>query len=270
MQKIGLAALTAVLMSGSAYAADIYGGSTKDSPSTFESPGMVNWSGLYIGVQGGYGNANHNLSLQEYYPVDSEEEGGGYTTQTDTLGSLNGINSHGGIGGGRIGYDHARGRLLFGVFAEYNFTNMETELTIAGGDSPDVKFGLEKDDEWSVGGRIGYIAAPRTLVYALAAYSQTKYNVTGFDGIEVPEGGYFNKGATFDGVTVGGGVEIALTGNVFLGLEYAHTFYGEETLLDAGYTYEDGAREGGRVVDDLDEDKVLATLKFKLNGGLLD
>lgn len=271
MKRIGiLAALAAALASSGAYAADPFAkGSTKDDGDVFASPGVVNWTGFYVGVQGGYGNANHNLTLRAHddgfeYP----EEGDPVLVHGEDIDLLNfdGVNSHGAIGGGRIGFDWARGRLLFGAFAEYNFSNMETEVSglALGG----MKFGLEKDDEWSVGGRIGYIAAPRTLVYVLAAYTQTEYNVTGLDviGASLPsEGSSFSTGATFDGITVGGGVELALTGNVFLGLEYQHTFYGEEDILKAHVDGEGGLSVG----DDLDEDKIMATLKIKLNGGLL-
>jgi len=322
MKRIGiLAALAAALASSGAYAADPFAkGSTKDDGDVFASPGVVNWTGFYVGVQGGYGNANHNLSVQDYfkdycglnlpgidkfgpqkaltldnlhkvqdlYGVDAGEVGrlesceekiavaetqgspavlaktGLDTVSGDSreVGSIDGVNSHGFLGGGRVGFDMARGRLLFGVFAEYNITNMETDVNIAGIGS----FGLEKQDEWTIGGRIGYIVAPRTLAYVLAGYTQTEYDVTGLDNAAVaPLFTSLKGGATFDGITVGGGVEFALTGNVFLGMEYTHTFYDEETILDG---YNANFNQGLKVVDDLDEDKIMATLKIKLNGSL--
>lgn len=252
-------ALSALMVTG-AVAADVYTGdkSLKDD-SNYASGEVVNWTGFYIGVQGGYGNANHKLSAEEYCVTDGNEP------NVDALGTIDGINSHGAIGGGRVGYDFSRGRFLAGIFAEYNFSAMETEVTIPG--DPGIKVGLEKDNEWSVGGRLGYLLAPRTLVYVLAAYTQTDYNVTGFEGVALEEGQFLKRSATFDGVSVGGGLEVALTGNVFLGLEYTHTFYGKETIFDAGYAW-DGGRHGTRVDDELDEDKVMATLKLKLNDNL--
>lgn len=316
MKKIATALLGATLLSAPAGASDIFGssaGSTKDAPVT-NSGGVVNWSGFYIGGQIGYGNANHNLTVNEYFKgfcydgnlagfdpfsdynhgrpakewtleaknerfeqnaesceqLDIDGDGGLFqsgdyvTVNGDSreLGSIDGLNSHGFIGGGRIGYDYARGRLLFGVFADYNFTNMETDATISGIGS----FGLEKDNEWTVGGRLGYIVAPRTLAYVLVGYTQTEYDVTGLDNALIaPLFTSSHGGATFDGITVGGGIEFAMTGNIFLGLEYQHTFYGEETLIDL---YNADRNQGLRVIDDLDEDKVMLTLKAKLNGGL--
>jgi outer membrane immunogenic protein len=315
MKHLGLAALAAALISsGAAHGADI-NGSLKDSGDVFSAPKEVNWTGFYIQGHGGYGNANHNLSVQDYFKdycadkgdtsVGFDEDGdldgsawktvenkkeawptitgdtcenlaktegtgkkfsaGSHVTvpgDSREIGSIDGINSHGGIGGGRVGFDWARGKILFGVFGEYNFTNMKTEASIAGVGN----FGLEKDDEWSVGGRIGYVVAPRTLLYVLAAYTQTEYNLTGLNAINFGDASV-KSGATFDGISVGGGIEFALTNNVFLGMEYAHTFYGEEDILNV---YSASANQGIKVVDDLDEDKILGTLKIKLNGGLFD
>lgn len=301
-----------------ASAADVNGGSAKDTsfgPMAFAEGGTVNWSGFYVGVQGGYGNANHNLTVSEYFEdfctpglvapanynpftdsyghftpdairaVEAFKEGQtgylescekrtvaatppttaatGWRTvggESREIGSIDGLNSSGFIGGGRVGYDHAVGRFLVGLYGEYNFSSMETTANIAGVGS----FDITKEDEWSVGGRVGYIVAPRTLAYILAAYTQTEYSVGGLDNPAVSA--TFDKrsgGSTFDGITVGGGVEFALAANVFLGLEYQHTFYGEEKLLDL---YNTAANVGISANDDLDEDKVMGTLKIKLNG----
>lgn len=309
MKKIATALLGATLLSATANASDLFGGSTKDGPATTgpsASGGVVNFTGFYIGGQFGYGNANHNLSVRDYFKdycasngddsvgfddydkwktVENKKSewptitgdtcetlakpqqfdaGSHFTVPGDSreLANIDGLNSHGFFGGGRLGYDHARGRLLFGVFADYNFTNMETDASIAGVGN----FGLEKDDEWTIGGRVGYIVAPRTLAYILAGYTQTEYNVTGLDNALIaPQFTSTRGGAEFDGVTVGGGVEFAMTSNIFLGVEYQHTFYGEETLIDL---YDANSNRGLRVLDDLDEDKVMATLKIKLNSGL--
>ncbi len=312
-KSIGLAALAVALMSsGATLGADINGrDSLKDMPADFSSPGVVNWTGFYVGVQGG--NANHNLSVNEYFKDycgdDGQEDQYGFardfgefgspgdvdnrskylvdnalvcgtknvgTAQDPVIsktfdvtpvpgdnreiGSIDGVNSHGFIGGGRIGFDYARGRLLFGAFADYNFSGMETNVNVVGIGA----FDLKKEDEWTIGGRIGYIVAPRTLAYVLAGYTQTEYSVGGLDNAVIaPLFTSVKSGATFDGVTVGGGIEFALAANVFFGLEYQHTFYGEETLIDA---YNADYNQGVKVLDDLDEDKIMATLKIKFNG----
>jgi outer membrane immunogenic protein len=290
-----------ILASGSADAADPFDkGSTKDVVVS-DNGGVVNWTGLYVGGSVGYGNANHELTVQDYngsycYDQDGNYAGGwnptdssstavqptdptapnwndavsnvpaGGCTGSDTatvepsskdVANLDGLNSSGIVGDGRIGFDLARGRLLGGVFASYGFSNMETTASVAGLGNA----WIEKGDEWSVGARIGYIVAPRTLAYILAAYTQTEYEFGIAGG-----GSSASKDVTFDGVTVGGGVEFAVANNIFLGLEGTHTFYGEETLLDSG-----GSAVGGfgtRLNDELSETKIMGTLKFKLNNGL--
>ncbi len=302
-------ALSALTITG-AVASDL-NGSLKDSPS-FDAPSVVNWTGFYIGGNLGYGNANHNLSVNEYYKggcslftqnqisaapfslqryavttVDQYNAANNPDVKTcaeiDTssapgiqppnnisgnsreLGSIDGINSRGPLGGAQIGYDLARGRYLFGIFADYELADMKSDVTIngAGLGGGNLSIGLEKDHEWSVGARAGLIVAPRTLAYILAAYTQTEYDVTGLSGINFGTGTKVTKGATFDGISVGGGIEFALANNIFLGMEYRHTFYGEETIFDA---YNASKNSGIKVDDDLDEDKIMGTLKIKLNG----
>ncbi len=300
-------ALGAALVASPAMASDIFGnGSTKDAPAGVSTSSPVTWTGLYIGGGIGYGNANHNLTVQDYFKDYCDGRGdttvgfeGGDDVE-DTLANLNkgkastedyfrtscetykktegnppvakptgdvtipgdsrniaeldGLNSHGIVGDARIGFDIARGRFLFGIFGSYGLNAMETDGSIAGVGS----FSLEKGDEWSIGGRAGIIAGNRTLLYILAAYTATEYDLSVRGG----NGFSYDKTTDFDGVTVGGGIEYALTSNVFLGLEYQHTFYGDEKILDI---YDAKSNQGLRVIDDLDEDKVMATLKIKLN-----
>lgn len=214
----------------------------KDEPGTFESPAMVNWTGFYIGVHGGYGNANHELTVDKSYKT----EGG-----TDTFNwlDLDGINSRGFIGGVNGGLDLSRGGWVFGVLGGYSFTNMESSLSVADGAA---KWTLSKQDEWYVGGRVGRVVAPRTLVYLLAAYTQTEYELSGTGIDDKPS-------QTYSGIKAGVGGEFALTNNIFLGMEYTHDFYGKQDWIN---------EDGFKVSDSLDEDKIMATLKFKLNGGL--
>jgi opacity protein-like surface antigen len=198
-------------------------------------------------------------------PVDAEcadittdDVGGQYFAVDPTnekVATLDGVNSSGLVGDVRAGADFAQGRFLFGVFGSYAFSQMEAS---GSGFGAFESFTLDKGDEWSVGGRLGYLVSPSTLLYALAAYTQTDYEFAG-----VFDGDPFSKDTTFDGVTVGGGIEFAVSNNVFLGVEGTHTFYGEETIFDNGPSEVGGF--GTSIVDDLDETKVMGTLKIKLN-----
>ena len=319
MKAFGLAASIVALMSSGAIAADAYDkGSTKDS-GIFSAPKTVNFTGFYIGGSLGYGNANHELSIHDYFkdfcaydaqaadPNFNPFEGGvdapagfpgnGSSARQWTLGnvkanipgvtgtncdnashplltnqpnptpvttvkgdsreiaSIDGINSSGLVGDGRIGFDLQRGRFVGGIFASYGFNDMSTDVSFGG---TTIK-AIEKDDEWSVGARAGILVNERTLAYILAAYTESEFSFAGL----ASNGG--NKEVTFSGLTVGGGVEFALTQNVFLGVEGTHTFYGEETILDL---YDAKSNQGIRINDEIGETKVMGTLKIKLNTGL--
>jgi outer membrane immunogenic protein len=285
-----------------ASAADVYTpDSLKDTFTEDRVEGTaVNWSGVYFGGAIGYGNSNHELSVSDYFKdycdhvrykqagiEDSSDNkfldlSRGLNFSLDDLencdapdpaptngallplgiepgdsrevATLNGLNSSGIIGDVRAGADFAQGRFLFGVFGTYGFSQMEAD---GSGFGAFESFTLDKGDEWSIGGRLGYLVSPSTLLYALAAYTQTDYEFAG-----VFDGDPFSKDTTFDGVTVGGGIEFAVSSNVFLGIEGTHTFYGEETIFD---NYNADKNVGTSIVDDLDETKVMGTLKIKLN-----
>lgn len=169
------------------------------------------------------------------------------------VANLDGLNSHGMIGGGTLGFDYARDRFLIGVFGSYDFASMKSSGNI--GDV--ASFDVEKGDEWSVGARAGVIAGNRTLIYLLAAYTETDYDFSGRLGDDSA-----SRTVDFTGVTVGGGIEYAATNNIFVGLQYTHTFFDEETVASEpnasglpGHRFE--------LRDDLDEDKIMFTVKAK-------
>jgi len=238
-----LAAAVALTVSATAAnAADIYRGSTKDAPDAaiYAGPG-VNWSGCYFGGQAGYGNANHKA---EFSISDGERSEGAF---------IDGLNSHGFFGGGTIGCDVARGNLLFGVFGDYNFSNAVTTVGL-GGDELDI---IQEGDSWVVAARAGYLFGQekRALLYVLGGYGQAD--------VDYSAGGDATTSATFSGFVAGAGGEYALTQNVFIGIEWQHFFGGKETLVSERF-------EGltAELTDDMDTDKVMAKLKFKLNAGL--
>jgi outer membrane immunogenic protein len=226
MRTIALAAAGLIAAyAGPASATDLL--STKDNGISFAQSSVVNWTGFYIQGQGGWVSGSHEPSLEG---------------PSGTLFSFDGIASDGAIGGARLGFDVARGPYLIGIFADYNWSNAESELKI--GSNTVALF--EKDDEWTAGLRAGYIIAPRTLLYGLVGYTESGFDI---------------GSASFDtqGITAGGGVEVNVGGGLALGLEASHTWYDDVTLSSGG---------GFSLEDELDETRILATLKLKLNGSL--
>ena len=309
------AAMVALVGAGPAQAVDLF---TPD-----DGPSAPIWSSIYIGGHLGYGNANHDLSLNEYFkdycegvqeqdgPVpywhtpetgfedldvngsgrgyynsdlwktvdnkiaafdgisgstcetlarDSQgwgnfEAGSHYTVPGESrqLANIDGLNSHGLVGGFDIGADQQLGDWVIGVFGRYTLSGMETN----GSALPDAYLNIEKGDEWTIAARLGHLVGPRTLLYGLVGYSQTDYDFTLTKGGETE-----TENVSFSGLTVGGGLEYAMSQRVSLGIEGTHTFYGEETVFDE---YDSDLNHGINLEDNLSETKILGTLRIKLN-----
>lgn len=226
---------------GGVWAADVYGGSTKDGPSPVYAEKAPIWSGIYVGIHGGYGNANHEVALDfDYEKGDSFE-----------LFGLDGINSRGGLLGVNVGADWQVNRFVVGPLAGYTFTGMESELRIA---NSAIKGKLEKQDEWYVGARGGYLINPQVLAYIGAAFVQTEYEASASIGGR----GIGSISKDYDGIKVLAGLEAALGGGWYLKGEYQHDFYDTVTWFDD---------DGVKISDDLDEDKVLVGVSYKFGLG---
>jgi outer membrane immunogenic protein len=211
MRKALIAALAAFVgMGTSAYAADL-GGSMKDAPVYDAAP--QSWTGLYIGVGIGAGASNTEVDVN--------------VGDFNVL-NFDGIGGEGIFGTVQLGYDYQlSSRLVIGGFFDYDFANVNSELTLNPGDGS-FEADLDLENMWSIGARLGWLATPDTLWYALVAYTQAQYelsdNVGLFDeiGFDVDE---------FDGWTVGLGVETRLTSNWSLKAEYRYTQFDGETVL---------------------------------------
>jgi len=149
----------------------------------------------------------------------------GFTPATDAVSITETIKSQrqntGLIGDVRMGYDGALGRIIVGGFGELDFSEFDRDL------------------EWSVGGRLGFLVAPRGVVYVLGAWTQKEQD-----------------GATFEGWKAGVGAEIAATQTISLGLEYQHVMWDEETISSAA---------GVKVSDEPTDDRFLARATVRLN-----
>lgn len=202
MLRSAIAILAGLSFVSGAQAADVYR-SSKDAPTVFASEtAPAIWSGIYIGAQVGYGTSTVNL----------EDDQGGI--------ALSGL-----VGGLRVGGDLQRDSIVFGVFADYNFSDEALEL---GGTRI-----LEKTDDWSINARLGYAHGP-TLFYVAGGYGQANFDISSFLG-----GG----DATVDVWNARAGIEHKLSSAFTLGLEGRHDWYdldsidgleGAEDELDAG------------------------------------
>ena len=178
------------LTTSAAHAADVVAHNA--SPVSVAGAPAFTWSGAYLGVQGGGGWAKGEFS-----------------------------------GSGTAGSGDANGG-LFGAFAGYNYQFSNNVVLGIEGDAEynwneAGIFGARFGTDWagSVRGRAGY-AFDRALIYGTAGWAATR----GY--VKVP--GLAEDEATFNGYTVGAGVDYAFTNAIFGRLEYRYNGFGSKTL----------------------------------------
>jgi Opacity protein and related surface antigens len=197
------------------------------------------WSGPYIGIFGGYGQAN-----------DDEDERLGFDRNLDgTYGESvvtgAGVDAFGpGFCGGaansslaadgcdgdksapeagvRAGYDWQFGSFVVGALAEYSVTDLEDRVT--GFSTTPAYYSFERSLESlaAVRARLGYAMGP-ALIYGTGGYAQGQFDndfttsnrANSFDTIEDSDDG--------DGWQAGGGVEYALGRGLTVTGEYLYT-----------------------------------------------
>ena len=150
-----------------------------------------------------------------------------------------------------IGYDFAAGGALIGIEGEYMGSSAETDYDTAAFETFGVG-NVEAGDDLYVGLRAGILASPRALVYVKGGYSNASYNVLTSNGRENTD-----TDIDLDGWRVGGGVEYALSSNLFLKGEYRYTNYGE------GEVEGPNGAESDRFDIDMERHQVMAGLGYR-------
>ena len=170
-------------------------------------PGLTaikgNWTGVYVGVGGGYQIADTKLSLDA---VAAGPFNGAF---------LDGLSGDGWAGDARLGLDWqvSGSPFVFGILGGYNIGAAESEAgfpLILG-----ATVSATLTPTWYVGGRIGMALPTKTLVYGGAAYQQAKGEL----------GGVLSGSATEYGIMYLAGLEQAIAPNFTLGAEYSLARY---------------------------------------------
>ncbi len=222
-----------------------------------------NWSGFYIGVNGGYGGGDFEHPFQ----VDAELDGPDFV-QRILDGSLD-FTAGGFVGGAQAGYNFQHGAFVFGVEADIQASSVKGEVSgnltlpenALGFGSPeingDAEIGTKLDYFGTVRARLGYVPVERLLVYATGgfAYGRTESYVN----VSVDGNSFIDESVKNDrmGWTVGGGAEYAFTDNWSLKSEYLYTDLGSEEVIGGDITE---TISGG-----LDSDVAFHTVRVGLN-----
>lgn len=161
-------------------------GSVKDAP--YAAPAHIR-SGLSVGAGVGYGVGTSTLT-------------NGTEADDASLRGAQGVVA--------VGYDWQVGpKLVLGILADYAFGQLDGTLAAD----------LTIEKQWAIGGRLGVLATPSTLLYASAGYTRADFEVIS----DLP--GLLLADRTLDGIFLGLGVEQALTRNIALKLDYRFSNY---------------------------------------------
>lgn len=221
MQRIALGMLAAVVMTGSAVAADMAPRYTKAPPAPVA---VYNWTGCYIG--GNVGGAWHNINQN----VPRTTAGTTFVPPLD-LGSAD----SGGdvIGGGQVGCDYQfAGRWVVGIQGMFDFGNTNSRNNL-----PDARLaGLgtpyqttRTRDLYTVTGRIGYLFMPQLLGYIRGggAWTNTYTAIFGTaPALFLSESANSNR----TGYTVGGGLEYMFAKGWSVFGEYNYADFGRKDI----------------------------------------
>ncbi|WP_162918236.1 outer membrane protein [Taklimakanibacter deserti] len=196
------------------------------------------WSGPYIGIQAGYGwgESDANTELDQSVVVLA-------ASQPITLfpAEEGSIDAEGVLGGLHAGYNLESGNLVLGIEADAELSDMDGDTDVLfETDEPFAK--QEKEFDWlaSLRLRAGY-AMDRVLIYATGGVALADVDMS----FKLLDGSFDESDTEIAfGITVGGGLEYALTDNLTLRAEYRYTdledtsFSGMGKEFCAKYKYE--------------------------------
>ena len=205
-----------------------------------KAPAMVatiyDWSGFYIGINGGGGSAHSTWDLV----------GGGREGSHDATG---------GTVGGQIGYRWQSGQWVFGVEGQGNWADFS-------GDNVSALFATRNrskiDSFGLITGQVGY-AWNNVLIYVKggAAVTGGKYEV-----FSTATGGLLaSNDQTRWGGTVGAGIEYGFAPNWSVGVEYNHIFLQDKDVTFALVPSTDHIKQ--------DVDMGLVRLNYKFGGPII-
>ena len=166
------------------------------------------WTGFYVGAAFGVDTMVDHTTLTAGSTVISNDLGG-----TGALGSIY----------GGVDYQIAP-KILVGVLAELTYGGVDSAAS-ASALGASANLSTHADWSWAALARAGVLATPSTLLYALGGYSGQNIQTTATAG-----GANFSQSNTFNGWTVGAGMETMLGKGWSTKFEYRYSQYETKTL----------------------------------------
>jgi outer membrane immunogenic protein len=252
MRNALLAAIGAVTLGvAPAVAADLAARPYTKAPPPVVAP-FYDWSGFYIGLNGGGGWAHNCFDIDNFIRV------GAVANVREGCNNANGA-----VFGGQIGYRWQATNWVFGVeaqgdWADLNGSNVSAFVNVWNNTSKVDSFGLFT-------GQVGY-AWNSVLWYVKGGAAVTHDK---FQGIFIPTGAAFdNASDTRWGGTLGVGLEWGFAPNWSVGFEYDHLFMGNHNLSFTSTGALGFAAAGTQFrVDNIHEDVDIATVRVNYRFG---
>ncbi len=245
MKKVLLvtASLIALGAAAPAVAADLAARPYTKAPAYVAA--VYDWSGFYIGANGGWGSSRNNWDSVAPFAVGPE---GSHDATGGTIG-------------GQVGYRWQAGTWVFGVEAQGNWadfkgSNISLFNNAFRNESKTNAFGLFT-------GQVGY-AANNFLLYVKGGAAVTSNSYRSYNVATNALAGSTSDNTRWGG-TIGVGAEYAFAPNWSVGLEYDHLFMQDKTYT---FTQPNGAFfANDRVRQDVD--LVTARLNYKFGGPVI-
>lgn len=205
MRKLMLTAATAALTLGLAAPAF-----AQDGPPPAQTRDDATFTGPRAGVILGY---------------DKLQPGRGPNSDIDSNRKADGLTY-----GGDVGYDAAFHGVVVGVEGE--ITGSTADVSNAPTSAGALGYGRVKEGrDLYAGARLGYVVAPKTMIYAKGGYTNARLDLTANNGT-VTTGNHYN----LDGYRVGAGVEQKIGHTTYAKVEYRYSNYGDARLEYANGT----------------------------------
>jgi outer membrane immunogenic protein len=238
MKKMFLTAVAFAALAAPAFAADLP--QRAYAPAPVAMPMVYDWTGFYIGANGGYGTSRNCWGVVAV--------GGGVIPDGCH-------NQSGGVVGGQVGYRWQMGAFVFGLEGQGDWASMRSShVSLV---SPFLTDRSKVDGLGLITGQVGY-AMDAALLYLKGGAAVTHNSleqITTLGGV-----GVSSATATRWGGTVGVGFEYGFTPNWSAAIEYDRLFMGSANnsfSLAAG-----GAAAVNRISQDVDLITVRVNYKF--------
>jgi outer membrane immunogenic protein len=227
--RVAVGCFAAALMTGASFAADVPVTSLY-RPAPYIPQQQVSWTGIYFGVNAGYGWAQHASNVR----FIGNPNALGLTNPVSVLGFLfpgptelsgvnltNSTNVNGAIAGGQIGFNWQAGMVVFGAELDGQWSGQQGSFSVNCGSRCTAAENVKIRSLLTGRGRIG-LAFDWIMPYVTGGVAL----VNGIDNLTMTVGGVTANFAplsdTVFGWTAGAGVEVALSSNWSAKLEYLY------------------------------------------------